>query len=73
MTDIVERLRAGEDGLEYAAADEIERLREALIKIKQWAEAYELKAPYGTWDRHIAKGVGDIARAALAEAEPDDV
>lgn len=28
--DIVERLRAGEDGLEYAAADEIERLRFAL-------------------------------------------
>lgn len=27
MTDIVERLREGEDGLEYAAADEIERLR----------------------------------------------
>jgi hypothetical protein len=27
MTDIVERLRSGEDGLEYAAADEIERLR----------------------------------------------
>jgi hypothetical protein len=26
MTDIVERLRSGEDGLEYAAADEIERL-----------------------------------------------
>jgi hypothetical protein len=27
MTDIVERLRSGEDGLEYAAADEIARLR----------------------------------------------
>ena len=27
MTDIVERLREGEDGLEYAAADEIEWLR----------------------------------------------
>jgi hypothetical protein len=30
MTDIVERLRSGEDGLEYAAADEIERLREVI-------------------------------------------
>ena len=28
MSDIVERLRSGEDGLEYAAADEIERLQE---------------------------------------------
>lgn len=28
--DLVERLRSGEDGLEYAAADEIERLRHAL-------------------------------------------
>ena len=27
MNDIIERLRSGEDGLEYAAADEIERLR----------------------------------------------
>ena len=27
MTDIVERLRSGEDGLEYAAADEIDRLQ----------------------------------------------
>ncbi len=26
MSDIVERLRSGEDGLEYAAADEIEKL-----------------------------------------------
>jgi hypothetical protein len=26
MSDIVDRLRSGEDGLEYAAADEIERL-----------------------------------------------
>lgn len=33
MTDIVERLRSGEDGLEYAAADEIERLLDALTKI----------------------------------------
>jgi hypothetical protein len=28
--DIVERLRSGEDGLEYAAATEIEKLREAI-------------------------------------------
>jgi hypothetical protein len=33
MSDIVERLRSGEDGLEYAAADEIERLRDACTKM----------------------------------------
>ena len=31
--DLVERLRSGEDGLEYAAADEIERLHKALENI----------------------------------------
>jgi hypothetical protein len=30
MNDLVKRLREGEDGLEYAAADEIERLQTAL-------------------------------------------
>ena len=73
-----ERLRAERD-----------RLREALVNIKQWAEAYSemvfhepdfdamrvvlteanmptaLDAAHGTWGRHIAVGVGDIARAAL--------
>ena len=33
MTDIVERLRSGEDGLEYAAADEIERLRTQVTRM----------------------------------------
>ncbi len=32
--DLVKRLRSGEDGLEYAAADEIERLLEILMKIE---------------------------------------
>lgn len=36
MTDIVKRLREGEDGLEYAAADEIERLRAGLMKAMQY-------------------------------------
>ena len=36
MTDIVRRLREGEDGLEYAAADEIERLRAGLMKAMQY-------------------------------------
>ena len=36
MADIVERLRSGEDGLEYAAAYEIERLREGLMKAMQY-------------------------------------
>ncbi len=36
MTDIVERLRSGEDGLEYAAADEIARLQAGLMKAMQY-------------------------------------
>jgi hypothetical protein len=36
MTDIVERLRSGEDGLEYAAANEIERLRAGLMRAMQY-------------------------------------
>lgn len=35
MTDIVERLRSGEDGLEYAAADEIERLRAEAARLRE--------------------------------------
>lgn len=34
MNDFVERLRAGEDGLEYAAADEIEELEKKLSAYK---------------------------------------
>ena len=30
--DLVERLRSGENGLEYAAANEIERLRKIIIQ-----------------------------------------
>jgi hypothetical protein len=41
-SDIVERLRSGEDGLEYAAADEIERLRaeldEAIERGNDWCD-----------------------------------
>lgn len=48
MTDIVERLRsegalAGHydaPAIQREAADEIERLREALARVMQWAEAY---------------------------------
>lgn len=34
MSDIVERLRSGEDGLEYAAADGIERLRAEAARLR---------------------------------------
>lgn len=43
MSDLVERLRAGEDGYELAAADEIERLTAelaaALAKLAQYEQA----------------------------------
>ena len=34
MNDLVKRLRSGEDGLEYAAADEIERLQAQIADIE---------------------------------------
>lgn len=34
MSDIVERMRSGEDGLEYAAADEIERLQAEVASLR---------------------------------------
>ena len=48
--DIVERLRSGEDGLEYAAAIEIEDLRAQLQKALKWRSAMDdaytqLRAP----------------------------
>jgi len=66
MNDLVERLRSGEDGLEYAAADELEalhaenaRLRDALEEINR-RDTYPPDG-YGVW--------AEIARAAL-EAKP---
>jgi hypothetical protein len=48
MSDLVARLRSGEDGLEYAAADELDalhaenaRLREALVPLKLIADRYD--------------------------------
>jgi len=41
MTDIVDRLRlTNADFLHEEAAEEIERLRDALTRVMQWAEAY---------------------------------
>jgi hypothetical protein len=97
---IVETICEGENTLAYpaylvAAANaapalvaERERLRAALERIAQWADAYppdlfpdqnlqfidsvlreagcSMSGLHGQWGRHIAKGVGEIARAALA-------
>ena len=57
--DIVERLLSGEDGLEYAAAEEIERLRAQVAALREALE-------------EISQAVGDpsaywIARAALED------
>jgi hypothetical protein len=54
MSDIVERLRSGEDGLEYAAADEIERLRHDLTTAR--------------FDKAIAQRIVNEARAEQDEA-----
>jgi hypothetical protein len=67
MNDLVERLRSGEDGLEYAAADELEalrseiaRLREALEDLLDDSEVHD----FGEWFEDRLKQ----ARAAL---DPD--
>lgn len=64
MTDIVERLREGEDGLEYAAADEIERLRAALLKAEMQAEIADIEEV----GRLVAIGRREGIEAALAAA-----
>jgi hypothetical protein len=68
MTDIVERLRSGEDGLEYAAADEIERLRAERNRLRgaleDIADRFDLLDCELTQDARTAR---DIARAALKE------
>ena len=75
MTDIVERLRSGEDGLEYAAADEIERLRAGLEKIVAMRPPIpeDLEGFGPSWEQYIytrtwalfAASLQDTARAAL--------
>jgi hypothetical protein len=68
MSDIVERLRSGEDGLEYAAADEIERLLEilsSLIDAVDWANSALARGDDEQWIHHnLMKAVGK-AREAL--------
>jgi hypothetical protein len=64
--DIVERLRSGEDGLEYAAADEIERLRGALnLAIKEVAD---MARQAGSW-RGIAEGKDIVVQQLEVERE----
>lgn len=41
MNDLVERLRSGEDGLELAAADEIEKMEAALREVMQWVKNWD--------------------------------
>jgi len=46
--DLIERLRSGEDGLEYAAADEIEQLR-AVIALYQGTCVHTRRTAYRKW------------------------
>jgi hypothetical protein len=68
MTDIVERLRDkwqhNEDDC-YEAADEIERLREALREVVDWAEDLGLYADAGT----VLAPVFVKARTALEKSK----
>jgi hypothetical protein len=70
MSAIVERLRSGEDGLEYAAADEIERLLEilsSLIDAVDWANSALARGDDEQWiHRNLIKAAGK-AREAMEE------
>ena len=75
MTDIVERLRSPEvfftDGMfispvAYEAADEIERLREAL---RYYAKNHYPNVNDGPWGVN-STDFGNVARAALGEGKP---
>jgi hypothetical protein len=66
--DIVARLRSGEDGLEYAAADEIVRLRRGWLRVIQT----ENSCP-ATGGGCLAKRCGCLAEMEMLadEAAPD--
>ena len=52
MSDLIERLRSGEEALEYAAADEIERLQAYEKLVKFIAQEYhELSHDKAYWQR----------------------
>lgn len=75
MSDLVARLRSGEDGLEYAAADELDalraenaRLREALKELLSGSK-YNEEEGYWTLIRTPTSKELSAARAAL-EAKP---
>ena len=68
MSAIVERLRSGEDGLEYAAADEIERLLEilsSLIDAVDWANSALARGDDEQWIHHNLMKAAGKAREAL--------
>lgn len=62
MSDLVARLRSGEDGLEYAAADELDALRAENARLR---ESAELNADY---HRREMKLQTEIASLALEES-----
>jgi hypothetical protein len=60
--DLVERLRSGEDGLEYAAADELEALRTENARLR---EALAFYVRIRAQPVELVKDFGNTAEAAL--------
>ena len=54
--DIIARLRSGEDGLEYAAADEIERLIDAMEAAQECIDADDVIGAYNVLTKAINGG-----------------
>ena len=67
MNDLVKQLRSGEDGLEYAAADEIERLNEALGNALDGLEYLSDPARYDQTVTRYAVATIQVSRDALDE------
>lgn len=64
--DVVDRLRSGEDGLEYAAADEIERLRAECQRLA--GEVSRAHKDALTWMERAAAARREGIEAAADEA-----
>jgi len=60
--DLVERLRSGEDGLEYAAADELEALHAENARLR---EALAFYVRIRAQPVELVKDFGNTAEAAL--------